>query len=256
MTELQIISNSRQNCWRECRYKYRMHYVERFMPFDERDNSALIFGSYIHRILELGIQSRSINELRKIALEELENYPIDKKYRNKVEPCLQNFLKFNKKLNHAGEAEHEYRVKINEDYTQHGIIDRIIEMPGNGILLIDYKTSKREKNSFQLSEDTQGMSYVYASHVLYKVPIDKITFGHFYPITGNFVRVKYTPGAILKHVQELTRDVQNIRECKKEDMHPSENQFCDWCDFKKGCPVHNPQHVVDQMISEAKIRGR
>lgn len=254
--DLEIISNSRRGCWRDCRYKYRCRYVDMFEPFGERDNSALVFGSYIHRILELGINSRSLNELRKIAVDELENYGIHKKYRNKVDVCLKNFFSFNKKLNFMGTAEKSYEVKINEDFTQHGIIDRLVELPGNGLLIVDYKTSKREKTPAQLYEDTQGMDYTYACHILYKVPLDKITFAHFYPVTGNFSSVKYKPAAILENVRNTVGDVKKIREAKYDDLQPNQNEFCDWCDYKDGCPVHNPQHVVDKVISEAKIRKR
>ena len=84
------------------------------------------------------------------------------------------------------------------------------------------------------------------------VPIEKITFGHYYPLTNNFVTVKYNKPTILQNRNNLIREVWNIRKAKKEDLKPQENQFCNWCNFKSGCPLHSPESLVESTLANAK----
>ena len=117
--------------------------------------------------------------------------------------------------------------------------------------MIDYKTSKREKSRFDLFEDSQGMSYVYAAHKTYDIPIENITFAHYYPLTDNMVTVKYTSAGLIKHNKRIVEDVWNIRKAKKVDLKPSENQYCNWCGFKSLCPVFNPAQLVEERLQNA-----
>ena len=62
---------------------------------------------------------------------------------------------------------------VKDDITLNGVIDRVIKGKDGGYLVIDYKTSKREKSKVELYQDSQLKGYVYAISKLYDVPISK-----------------------------------------------------------------------------------
>jgi RecB family exonuclease len=61
-----------------------------------------------------------------------------------------------------------------------GVIDRVIKGKDGGYLVVDYKTSKREKKKKTLMDDNQLKGYAWAIHMLYDVPYDKIYCAHYY----------------------------------------------------------------------------
>lgn len=250
------ISHSKRSTWAECRLKYKYKYVDYFEPFDPGSGSAMAFGSYIHRILELGVECTSLDQLLRIAEEERGNYDFEKSYESKIEVCLRNFLRFNAQLSEAGRTEYWFHNEIEAGIASNGIIDRCVKGREGGLLIIDYKTSKREKTSFELSQDKQGMTYVDATSDETGVPVEKIVFGHYYPLTNNFVTVRYNKAAILKNRKEIIREVWNIRKAKMEDLKPMENQYCRWCEFRSGCSIHSPAPLIEETLKNAKKSER
>jgi ATP-dependent exoDNAse (exonuclease V) beta subunit len=96
-------------------------------------------------------------------------------------------LKFNAGLGDTVATELVFEVDVKDDITLNGVIDRVIKGTDGGYLVIDYKTSKREKNKTELYQDSQLKGYVYAISQLYKVPVQDIVAAHYYPLTNNFV---------------------------------------------------------------------
>lgn len=247
------ISNTKRELWRQCRLKYRYNYVDRLEETDKGNTDALQFGSYIHEIFEHGVSATTYEELDSLAQDLRENYHFGKAYEPKVSVCLKNFLRLNASFPETGKAEMSYKQSLG-CVDQIGFIDRIITGKEGGLLVIDYKTGKREKSKFDLFDDPQGMSYVYAVHKIFNIPIKKITFAHYYPLTDTLVTVQYSDAAIIKHNKKVVEDVWNIRKAKKVDLQPSENQFCNWCGYKSLCPVFNPAQLVEERLSNATKR--
>ena len=137
-----------------------------------------------------------------------------------------------------------------------GYIDRIIKGKEGGYLVIDYKTSKREKSKVELYQDPQLKGYVFAVHKLYKVPLNKITAGHYYPLTDTFVTVQYTPNQIHSHVRSVVDDVWKIRKSKKGDLVPIRNQYCNWCSYKSLCPEFTENALIEQRLDEVKSKKK
>jgi ATP-dependent helicase/DNAse subunit B len=253
------ISNSKRDLWRQCRLKYRYKYVDYLEETDKGNMDALQFGSYIHEIFEQGVECTDLEGLQKIAAELRGTYKFAKSYEPKIETCLKNFLRLNSSFPEKGQVELSYKQDIGctkWPLEQVGFVDRIIKGKDGGILVIDYKTGRREKTKFDLFEDSQGMSYVYAAHKIYGVPVDKITFAHYYPLTDNLVTVKYTPAALTKHNKRIVEDAWNIRKAKKEDLTASENEFCNWCGYKSLCPIFNPTQLVEERLQNATKRPK
>jgi CRISPR/Cas system-associated exonuclease Cas4 (RecB family) len=211
----------------------------------------MAFGSFIHRILELGVEAKSLDALLQIAEQERSNYKFGKEYEPKIEVCLRNFLRFNAQLCEAGRTEGWFTHEIEPGLFSNGIIDRVVKGREGGILVIDYKTAKREKTKFDLSQDKQGLTYVDAMSNELGLAVEKITFGHYYPLTNNFITVRYTRAQVAKNRKDTIREAWNIRKAKTADLQPMENQFCNWCQFKSGCSIHTPQPLIEETLKNA-----
>lgn len=249
---LERISNSKRETWNQCRLKYKYKYVHFYEPFDEGSGDAMAFGSFIHRILELGVEAKDLETLQQIGEQVRGNYKFDKSYDKKTDVCLRNFLRFNAQLCEAGQTEAWFNNEVEPGMVSHGVIDRCVQGREGGLLVIDYKTSKREKTKMELYQDKQGQTYVDAKSKETGIPVERITFGHYYPLTNNFVTVKYTRPQILKNRKEIIRDGWNIRKAKTDDLIPMENQFCNWCQYKSGCSIHSPQPLIEETLKHAK----
>ena len=251
---INTISNSKRDTFKQCKLKYRYKYVDRYAEPDSLNTDALHFGSYIHKIFEEGVKSTRVDQLKVIAEDLKGNYKFAKAYNSKIEPCLKNFLRLNASFSEVGTSEQHFNLEIAEGITINGYIDRIIKGKSGGYLVLDYKTSKREKSKIDLFQDSQMKGYVFAVHKLYNIPIEKITAGHYYPLTDNLITVKYTSAQIRVHVKSVLDDVWKIRKAKKTDLSPMQNQFCNWCSFKSYCTEFNEGCVVTQRLSEATKR--
>ena len=218
--------------------------------------NAFHFGSYIHKILEDGVNANTQEELRLIAEEVKGSYKVSKKYEGKDLKCIDNFLRFNPQLEETVATELVFEVPVKEDITLNGIIDRVVKGTDGGFLIIDYKTSKREKSKVELYQDTQLKGYVYAISKLYGVPYSQIVAAHYYPLTDNFVHVQYSVPQINAHLRKIVDEVWKIRKKKKADMHPSRNDFCNWCAYKTACPEFNNPMQCAKTIEELKAKKK
>jgi len=250
------ISNSKRETFKQCRLKYKYNYVNRYESTDIGNTGALHFGSFIHEIFEKGYTSTSLNQLLEIANGLKDKYDFPDKYNKDIEKCLKNFLRFNAQLPKETLIEHHFVEEVIEGIKHEGYIDRIVKSPSGTVLVIDYKTSRREKSKFELFNDNQGKSYVYAAHKLTRAPIKDITFSHYYPLTNNIVAVTYTEGATRQHIKSIIDEVWTIRKCKSDDLYPSKNEFCQWCSYKSICPLYNDVEVVKGRLDECKTRPK
>lgn len=256
MAFINQVSNSKLDAFRECHFKYYAKYHDH-LP-EKRSDSALHFGSYIHKIFEIGIREFTLSGLEQIAIQEKENYKFDEKeYTDKkIKKCLQNFLEFNTKLKKSETIGLELREEFKiDDFNYVGIIDRLVKSSDGSILVIDYKTSKREKTKMDLYMDKQLVGYAIALSKKLNIPISKITCAHFYPITGNFVPITYSDtqkSAFLKDVRNL---VWSIRKKTKEQFLPIKNQWCNWCPFLYLCPMYHTTEEIS-FIRENIEKGK
>ncbi len=254
---IKTISESKFQTFKQCQLKYRYRYVERLPEPAESNTEALHFGSYVHKILEEGVNATTQDELVRIAEEVKGSYKISKKYTGKDLKCIDNFLEFNSKLGESVATELVFEVPVKDDITLNGVIDRIIKGDDGGYLVIDYKTSKREKSKVELYQDSQLKGYVYAISKLYNVPFSQIVAAHYYPLTNNFVHIQYSAPQINAHLRSIVDEVWKIRKKKKEELRPSKNEFCNWCVWKKKhCPEFSDGITVQNAVEESKLQKK
>tara|TARA_R100000951_G_scaffold74617_2_gene62874 strand:+ start:377 stop:1162 length:786 start_codon:yes stop_codon:yes gene_type:complete len=253
---IKTISESKYQTFKQCKLKYRYRYVERLPEPGDTNTEALHFGSYIHKVLEDGVNCTTEGELVQIAEEVKGTYKISEKYTGKDLTCIKNFLEFNANLSGTVATELVFEVPVKDDITLNGIIDRVIKGKDGGFLIIDYKTSKREKTKVDLYQDSQLKGYVYAISKLYGVPFKNIVAAHYYPLTNNFVHVTYSVPQITAHARKIVDEVWKIRKSKKEDMRPNRNDFCNWCAYKSACPEFCSTHEVQKKVEELKANKK
>jgi len=253
---ISTISESKYQTFKQCRLKYRYRYIDRLPEPKDANVEALHFGSYIHKILEEGVKTTTKEEFLKIAEETKGSYKVTKKYTGKDLVCIDNFLRFNAKLAETVSTEQKFEVPVKDDITLNGVIDRIIKGKDGGYLVIDYKTSKREKTKVELYQDTQLKGYVYAVSKLYNVPFSEIVAAHYYPLTNNFVSVQYSSSQMASYLIKVVDEIWKIRKLKKVEFCASRNDFCNWCAYKSVCPEFNSSHEVEKRIKKLKPKKK
>jgi len=244
------VSPSKLKSYDECKKKYKFRYVDHLRKtYNNNSNTdALHFGSYVHRILELGVEAKSVEELEKIAKEERANYTFPDSFEKRVPDMLKNFLQLNEKLTEHISAEQVFEIPITDDYAINGIIDRVVKGETGKYLVIDYKTSKRASTKRELFTDAQMIMYAYAISKMYNVSVSDVTCCHYYPHMDKLVSVRFTPSHVAVFLRKLTSKIWEIRKKKKSEFPPQLNQFCNWCNFKNLCPEFGG---TDKMLEEA-----
>ena len=242
-------SPSKLNTFTECEQKYLYKYVH-YLPEDyngKMSTDALQFGSYVHKILEDGVEAKSEEELWEHAHNLRDKYTFKDRPKD-LEKCIKNFFKFNSELSETLSTEMRFHVDVFKDLEINGIIDRVVVGETGKVLVIDYKTSKREKSKRDLYNDPQMILYTAAISKLFEVPINDVTVAHYYPITGNLVTIRYLPSHVKSFLKKVDEKKWKIRKKKKTDFKPRVNRFCDWCGYKELCPAYGG---TEKMLEEA-----
>lgn len=255
MTYLQKISNSKSDIIDQCLLKFKYRYYDR-IPGNPSNEEPLNYGSYIHKIFEDGVTCHSAEDLHKIAVSLREQYKVVPKRELDTKKCINNFLRFNSSLKGetvSCELHGVLPLDVSSDISFEFVIDRVIKGEDGGYLVIDYKTSKKEKSKVGLFSDNQLKGYAYAIHELFHVPFEKITCAHYYPLTNNLVTVRFSASAVYQWKKQQINKVWRIRKMKMEEFIPIENEFCNWCQYKDGfCPKFNSQVLIESCVKAQK----
>lgn len=245
------ISATKLELLEQCPFKYFQKYIKK-LPLIFNPNSsetAMQFGSFIHRVLERGVKCTTLKELKQLTIEERKNYKFEGYSHETIMKCLTNFLEFNKTL--TGETigvEFSFEVEFADGIKATGIIDRVVQNENGTLLLIDYKTSKRPKTSGELMRNDQAQLYVSVASKLFDTPINKILFIHYYPHLNKIVPVKFFDGIITNFKNKTIKRVWDTRKKKEVDFKPRINNFCSTCEYQPICPAwKTPAEILETM---------
>lgn len=247
---LNKISSSKSDVISQCLLKYKYRYILKIRDLPSKNEDSLQFGSFIHKVFELGFKNNDIKELQKISEEVKGNYKLAGKIEDKTKICIENFLRFNSQLGETVATELVFEIPIAEGIDYNGVIDRVIKGKDGGYLVVDYKTSKSEKSRKALLDDNQMKAYAFAISTLYNVPLSKVYCGHYYPLSNNFVTVQFPKILIDEWKRKEIDKVWRIRKKKQDEFPPQKNMFCDWCEYKPMCPAHNDPAACDKLLEE------
>lgn len=248
------ISASKSDVIDQCLHKYKLKYILRLPGFGSKNEDALNFGSFVHKIFEVGYREDNLKSLMKIAESERATYKVPFHENDRLKKCLENFLVWNNGLGETVATEKMYELPLDEgnDIKFIGIIDRVIKGSDGGYLVIDYKTSKREKKKKDLMDNSQLLGYAWAIHKTYGVPFNKIWCAHYYPVSGNFVPVRFSAYQVSRWVKRQIEKVWRIRKKREDEFWAQENIFCPWCEFQQACPKFHDQDTVNCRIDDQK----
>ncbi len=252
-------STSRSDIIDQCLWKYNCKYILHLPGFGSKNEESLNFGSFLHKVFELGYKEHDLKSLLKIAEENKRTYHIPFSLNEKTKIAVENFLLWNQKLGETISTERAFSVPLDaeNDIAFIGVIDRVVKGKEGGYLVIDYKSSKREKKTKDLLSDKQMMGYAYAVHTEYGVDYKDIWCAHFYPLTGNFYPVRFSRFQIDNWRKKELDKVWRIRKKKKDEFPPMTNIFCDYCEFKPVCEKFNSkEQVCQRLVEQIELRDK
>ncbi len=103
---------------------------------------------------------------------------------------IENFFEFD--WDHLGETLSTEKKLSYKDGSKYRtvILDRIIRTKDNKIIIIDYKTNKKEQSKDKLSNSFQMNRYAKVCSLRSGVPLDDISIALYYPVTNSFIITK------------------------------------------------------------------
>lgn len=258
MVFINKLSPSRLDVIQQCSLKYRFRYVDYIkLVFNDKvkDTDHLQFGSYLHRVYELGMYCTTVEELLVIAKEERSNYTFFSSRDKEIKKHLMNFLQFaNRVRDNVLALEQAVDLPImdakgNQVFEMNPKIDLLISGKKGNILIVDFKTGKNEKKQMELLKDNQLRFYVLAVSEMFDLPVSKISASLLYTKSGRLTNpITYTPQSIASFKQRCISEIWNLRKKKKADLTPKLNQFCNWCEFKGLCKIHTRGSVIEENV--------
>ena len=241
-TKKLVLSASKVKTFKQCPRKFYYNYIEK-LPKKQWDHFDL--GIFVHSVLERfheGFrEDGQIDNIKKLMTKsfafekdklETENKGLSREILLSAKEMLLDYLY---KIENEGlntkilSLEEEFKIKLNEDFSLIGFIDRI-DLDLDGIYHIaDYKTSKSSKymDDFQLR--------VYGMHLLEEFPEVDFFRGSYImlKLQSKLVSYKFNKIDIEKEKQKLIEIADIISKEKK--WKTNQTKLCDWCDFRDVC---------------------
>lgn len=151
---------------------------------------------------------------------------------------LNNFIKFKdfypeifylptKNIRYSFDDYKEMIKPISDGLFVSGKFDRIDKMKNGNLRIIDFKTGKNEKESFQLE------FYKLLAELNFNINVEKVSF--YYLDSGKIVNYDFS-----NHHSDKTKNIilEKIDEIlKTRDFSPKKSALCNHCDFKEICPL-------------------
>jgi radical SAM protein with 4Fe4S-binding SPASM domain len=246
------ISNSKSSTIDECLWKYNLKYNLKIPGFKTKSEESLRFGSFIHKVFELGYKEKDLKSLLSIAESERKNYGITSLREENTKLCLENFIVWNQFLGETISTEGEVEAWLDKeaDIKFNGVIDRVVKGSKGGYLVIDYKTGKWEKKKKDLLDDKQLKGYAYAIHEKYGVEYRDIFCAHYYPLSNNYIPVQFSAFQIATWKRKEIDKVWRIRKKKANEFPPQKNIFCSNCEFQQICEKFCTKEEVTKRLDE------
>ncbi len=238
------LSFSEINTYIKCPLQYKYQYV---LKIPTPPALSQTFGDIVHKTLQqFYLEYTKNKDVNKELLVKILNRnwlffgfrdeKAGKLLKKRAEKMLLNFYKkFHKDKLNILDLERWFKIKLNENITIKGKIDRIDLLDNNELEIIDYKTGEKPKNSKRFDNDLQLPLYAYAaSHpTLYNKPLEKIKLSYIYLPKGEKVTFKKKE----EDIEKLKKIVIEVAEkIQKGEFSPTPSPFiCDFCPFKIIC---------------------
>lgn len=240
------ISFSSFNTFCQCPLKFKFQYID-WVKVPEKPE--FFFGSLVHEVVQMALRRDPI--IPKI--EDLLKF-YQSKWRDEVFPdkltseqyfklgreMIKNFHEgYKPGLRKVVAAEKRFQIPLG-DHTLSGVIDRVDKLPFGAYEIVDYKTSKSLPSQDDVDKDKQLATYAIAVSELWPEAKDMRLTLHFLK-HNSLITTSRTPEQIELQKFDIIKVADKIEKTKK--FKPTENKFCDWCDYKHLCPLKKNQEV-------------
>ncbi len=259
-------SNSRISTFEQCRYKFKLQYIDRIKP-DVQTSIEAFMGDLVHQTLEKLYKDLKYQKLNKLKeLLDFYNELWDKEYTEDIRIVkdypAENYKKMGEKF-------------ITDYYNQYNPFDQItilgletqdrMDLPdGNQYhiridklgckddvyYVMDYKTNSRLKNQEEADSDKQLAMYSIWVKNKFKDAKKVVLLWHMLAFNKE-VSSERTEEQLDKLQQEIVNSIKEIENC--EDYSRSMSGLCNYCDYKEMCPSFKHEvEFEDKTVEEFK----
>lgn len=116
------------------------------------------------------------------------------------------------------------------EYLLRGIIDRV-DQTADGLVIVDYKTSKRKPSPKQLREDLQLTVYAFAVRQLFGEEVRRVVYYHLRDQTE--LIVERDEAALQRLEREVLPQVANG--IAEQRFNPRPGYYCRFCEYRELC---------------------
>jgi RecB family exonuclease len=227
------ISFTRWRVYRECPWKYKLHFVDGLkIPATAKGS----FGLSLHRAIEEWAAGGddSLDALLDALDSQWRDFGYagedeESRWRKKAERALTRW--------HAAETSRRAKVVAGEkefiwslgDHSVRGMIDRIEQRPEGAFELVDYKTGPEAPTAEQVGRDAQLRFYALGARRGLGVSPALLTVDAI--VAGERVTAPYDPGGEPALAEDIVAAAASIEAGKFEP----DTRFCPRCDFRKTC---------------------
>jgi len=272
MEEQKIVktSYSALDTFKQCPLKYKFQIIDKIKAPKTKE---AVFGGKLHEALEWFHSQTPLSPTLDQLLNQFkelwpkENSPFqgdeDMIYFSEAIKILknyyENYLKIKDNFTVLG-TETRFEVLLENPQNKEekclltGIIDRI-DKTKNGIEIIDYKTTKKLpsqediNNSMQMSLYCLGVINRWPQFVENGIENIKLTLYYLkHQETISTHRTKEQLNNVQKHVWE------ELKKIEKSEFEPMPSALCDWCGYKKMCPMWKHLYKAETTIDDEQIK--
>lgn len=252
------ISYSSLETYRTCPLKYKFKHIDRI---PEPKSKEAVFGTLIHGTLKFIHTPAIVPPSVEAAIDYFAKGWNQEVFEDEMEEraaftqgvqMIQKYYEENR-IEDANIIDLESRFSLeigNEErgiHTVSGIIDRI-DKTKDGYEIIDYKTTRKMPSQEKVDQDIQLSIYLRAFLDRYpkeRERIDKVTVSLYYLKHG----VKLSSKRTLADLEALeNRFLDVIDAIESEAFDPILSPLCDWCGYKKICPIWKHQYKETRVV--------